>query len=73
MTPDDLKAWREKHGYTQITLAQALGVHEMTVSRWERGFTDIPPFLRLALERLECKKGGESKSRDTETKKRKER
>ena len=60
MTPDDLRTWREKHGYTQVQLAQALGVHEMTVSKWERGVTrkdKIPPFLRLALERLECKKG----------------
>ena len=72
MTSDDLKAWREKHGYTQVSLAQALGVHEMTVSKWERGVTrkdQIPPFLRLALERLECKKGGERKARDTKTEK----
>lgn len=58
VTPKDLKQWREKHGYTQVTLARVLGVHEITVSRWERGFIGIPPFLRLALEKLECK-GGE--------------
>ena len=72
MTSDDLKAWREKHGYTQVALAQALGVHEMTVSKWERGVTrkdQIPPFLRLALERLEFMKGGEKKSRETKTEK----
>jgi DNA-binding XRE family transcriptional regulator len=66
VTPDGLKAWREKHGYTQVTLAQALNVHEMTVSRWERGFTDIPPFLHLALDALECQ-GGEKKPRETKT------
>ena len=68
MTPDDLKTWREKHGYTQVTLAQVLGVHEMTVSKWERGVREISPFLHLALEKLECK-GGEKDQRDTKTEK----
>lgn len=56
MRPDELIAWRERNGYTQVTLAEVLGVHPMTVSRWERSVhrKEIPPFLRLALERLEC-------------------
>ena len=70
MTPDDLKTWRKKHGYTQVTLAEALSVIPLTVSRWERGVREIPSFLGLALEALEGK-GGEKRSRGTETKTRK--
>jgi len=44
MIPDDLKKWREKFGYTQASLAKALAVIPITVSRWERGArnTTIP-------------------------------
>ena len=55
MTPEDLKQWRNKNGYTQVTLAQALESHSMTISQWERGIREIPPFLHLALDALECK------------------
>jgi transcriptional regulator with XRE-family HTH domain len=37
MQPDELKALRTQAGYSQPELAAALGVHEMTISRWERG------------------------------------
>jgi len=53
MTPIDLKEWRETNGYSQSGLAEALSVHIMTVSRWERGVREIPPFLHLALNCLE--------------------
>lgn len=56
MTAEDLKKWRSDHGYTQVTLAQALSVHFMTISKWERGVREIPPFLHLALGALECKR-----------------
>lgn len=54
MTPDDLRAFRNKLGLSQAGLARALGVDVMTVSRWERGAMAIqhPTILRLALERL---------------------
>ena len=58
MTPDDLKAWRTKSGYSQSQLAKVLGVATMTVSRWETGLREIPSFLHLALECLKAK-GGE--------------
>jgi transcriptional regulator with XRE-family HTH domain len=64
MAPGDLKTWRKENGYTQRSLADALHVIRLTVSRWETGERHIPSFLYLALERLECK-GGEKKSRET--------
>jgi transcriptional regulator with XRE-family HTH domain len=56
MTPEDLKKWRIEHGYTQIALSHALRTHSMTISKWERGEREIPSFLHLALDALECKK-----------------
>jgi transcriptional regulator with XRE-family HTH domain len=61
MTPNQVKAWRKKNGYSQSQLARALGVNVMTVSRWERGFMNTPPFLHLALKWLELE-GGENKT-----------
>ena len=56
MTPKELKQWRDVNGYSQGKLAEALSIHIMTVSRWERGAREIPPFLKLALGYLELKK-----------------
>ena len=37
-TPTELvKGVRKFHGWSQADLAELLGVHVMTVSRWERG------------------------------------
>jgi transcriptional regulator with XRE-family HTH domain len=60
MTPNNLKKWRNKTGYSQSQLAKVLGVIPLTVSRWERGVREIPPFLHLALKCLEMR-GGEAK------------
>lgn len=53
MTRLELQAWRSRVGLSQAGLAALLGVNEMTVSRWERGARQIPPFLHLALDSLE--------------------
>ena len=63
MTSDELKKWREVNGYSQSGLAKALAVHTMTVSRWERGVREIPPFLHLALTSLEMQAKGKTKKR----------
>jgi DNA-binding transcriptional regulator YiaG len=70
MTPEDLKAWHKKHGYTQPSLARVLGIHPLSVARWETGVRKIPSFLHLALEALERKRG-ESKQGHTKTKREK--
>jgi len=53
---NDLRLWRRKHKYTQMGLADKLGVHWITVSKWERGITSPPPFINLALSCLEGRK-----------------
>ncbi|MCK5506291.1 MAG: helix-turn-helix transcriptional regulator, partial [Thermodesulfovibrionia bacterium] len=53
----ELKKWRQNNGYSQSDLAKALGVITMTISRWERGTREIPPYLHLALKSLRKKKG----------------
>ncbi len=37
-----LRATREMAGFTQQTLADEVGVHVRTVSRWERGAIPVP-------------------------------
>jgi DNA-binding transcriptional regulator YiaG len=49
----DLRAWRRRQDLTQKELGVLLGVFWITVQRWETGFASMPPYLHLALERLE--------------------
>jgi transcriptional regulator with XRE-family HTH domain len=53
MTPTDLRYWRLSHHLTQQALADWLGVISLTVIRWEGGSRAMPPFLFLALARVE--------------------
>jgi DNA-binding XRE family transcriptional regulator len=57
MMPKELREWRNKHSLTQAVLGELLGVSNICVYRWETGRRNIPPFLHLALERLEQKGG----------------
>lgn len=55
ITPARLRWYREKRlGWDMEQLADALGVHYQTLSKWERGVQKIqhPVILRLALDRL---------------------
>lgn len=45
------RAVRERHGWTQQTLAERLGVSISTIGRWEMG-GEAQRFLRRALEKL---------------------
>jgi transcriptional regulator with XRE-family HTH domain len=72
MEPADLISWRKKNQYTQKRLAQALGVAEMTIYRWENTMRGIPTFLHLALRCLELEGGEVKRSRGMNAKTRKE-
>lgn len=58
MRSDELKAWRTEHGLSRDALARMLETTVNTIYRWETD-TDhnrkIPPYLQLALERIEQK------------------
>ena len=48
MTGVEIRAFREKLGWTQMALAEAIGVTSNTVARWERGEMAISePAARL--------------------------
>jgi transcriptional regulator with XRE-family HTH domain len=53
-----LREMREKLGLTQVELAKALKVSQVTISRWETDAMAIqqPEILRLAVAHLRCKK-----------------
>ena len=55
MTSAGLRAARKSLGLSQPALAKILGVHWLTVSRWERGVQRVlnRHLLEVALERLE--------------------
>ncbi len=53
MTGKELKSWRYQWKVTQENLSRMLGVHRVTIAKWEAGDRGIPPFLHLAIEALE--------------------
>jgi repressor LexA len=53
MKPAQLKEARTHLGFTQEQLAIELGVHRLSVIRWEAGIHKIPPMLELAIKQLE--------------------
>jgi transcriptional regulator with XRE-family HTH domain len=44
----DLKAWRLRLGLTQESAAELLGVHRVTIARWETGACAMPKLIRMA-------------------------
>lgn len=51
LTPQTLRELRQRRGWTQRQLAEALCTHANTVQRWEAG-QPIPAVKRRALERV---------------------
>ena len=47
-----LKRIRELHGFSQTDLAEQLGVHFVTVSRWERGIAYPSADMLAAIARF---------------------
>jgi transcriptional regulator with XRE-family HTH domain len=54
MNGQDMKHWRERHGYTQEELGLELNIRSrQTISSYENGIRKIPKLLVLALKALE--------------------
>lgn len=49
LPPYELVAFRARYGMTQAGFAKAVGVSVPAVSSWERGLTDVPPVVQLAM------------------------
>ena len=56
MRPEELKSMRKRLGITQEELASSLGVHRVSVARWEAGMRKIPNMLTLAIKALESER-----------------
>jgi DNA-binding transcriptional regulator YiaG len=56
MLPKDLMRLREQLALTQVELADELGVHPMTVSRWERGTRRIPEPVAKLVHRMRAER-----------------
>lgn len=52
MTATDFKELRRRLFKSQQQAADALGVDQTTISRWETGSQPVPRMAELALERL---------------------
>jgi transcriptional regulator with XRE-family HTH domain len=57
MNAVQVKRLRKRLRLTQEGLAEAVGVHPMSVSRWERGVVAIPEPTAKLLRLLAAKKG----------------
>ena len=49
VTKDEFKGLRNSTGHTQASLAEEMGVHLRTVTRWEIGEVVIPRVVELAI------------------------
>jgi DNA-binding transcriptional regulator YiaG len=63
MTPSDVKRLRKQLALTQSELADTIGVHAMTVSKWETGVHKIPgPVVKL-LQRMLAERSATKRKR----------
>lgn len=53
MSGAELRQLRLQLGLSQQKLAKILGVHQPTVSRWERGMSPVPKSAALVLRMLQ--------------------
>ena len=57
---DGIQDIRRTLGLTQMELAELLGLHQSTISRFENGTLPLDERTRLALEALVARRVGES-------------
>lgn len=54
MEGNELKKRRMGLGFTQVRLAEILGLQPNTISRYETGLLEIPKIIEVAITGLEC-------------------
>ena len=63
MTGEGLCQLRRRLGFTQVELAEQLGVHPITVSKWETGVHKVPTPVAKLLRLLDKTAGRSKRSR----------
>jgi transcriptional regulator with XRE-family HTH domain len=63
MTGAVVRRIRGEMGLSQVEFADAIGVHEITVSRWERDVVTVPTPTARLIERLRPPKKATRKGR----------
>ena len=53
MTPPELRAWREKQGFSQQQLGAMIGKSRQAIINWEKGRFAIPDLVALHLVSLD--------------------
>jgi transcriptional regulator with XRE-family HTH domain len=56
MKPDELKRIRTRLGFTQDQLADEIGVHRVTVAKWEAGSRGIPEPVARLVQRIQAER-----------------
>jgi transcriptional regulator with XRE-family HTH domain len=56
VTREELQRLREELGLTQEQLAEEVGVHRVTVARWENGDRGIPEPVARLLEKIRAER-----------------
>jgi len=57
--PQELRDWMNRSGFTQKALAEALGVHQATVSYWLSGKRGVPAKVRKMMSMTAAGLGGD--------------
>jgi transcriptional regulator with XRE-family HTH domain len=52
MKPPEIRSLRESFELSQIQFAQLMGVHPITVSKWERGVSPPTPYQMALLDQF---------------------
>jgi transcriptional regulator with XRE-family HTH domain len=63
MTDVEIRAFRKKLGWTQVALAEAIGVTSNTVARWERGEMAISEPAARLLQKIAAERRARSGKR----------
>jgi transcriptional regulator with XRE-family HTH domain len=56
-----MKRKRQALGLTQLALAERIGVHRITIAKWEAGTVRIPKSIKLLMELLVKTEGTKQK------------